>query len=306
MITFVPKTNIAFIMEKVIVGIGEILWDLLPEGKKLGGAPANFAWHIGRFGFRSCVVSAVGNDPAGDRIIDRLDDMGLPRLIERVPFPTGTVEVTLDNAGIPQYRIKEQVAWDNIPCTDRLDALARRTQALSFGSLAQRSERSRQTINRFIDSIPEENHALKVFDVNLRQDFFGRQLLHDSMCKCNILKINDEELDIVAPMMALPDAGPQERCRQLLDRYQLDALILTCGVRGSYVFTPQDLSFLPTPQVKVVDTVGAGDSFTAAFIAALLRGQTIPEAHQLAVKVSAFVCTQPGATPTLPDNLTTR
>lgn len=297
---------IASIMEKVIVGIGEVLWDLLPAGKKLGGAPANFARHIGRFGFDSCVVSAVGKDPAGDEIIARFDDMALPHCIERLPFPTGTVAVTLDNDGIPRYRIQEQVAWDNIPYTPRLEALAQRTQAVCFGSLAQRSEVSRQTINRFIDSIPEENRALKVFDVNLRQAFYGRQLLHDSMCKCNILKINDEELAIVAPMMELTAVDPQERCRQLLDRYRLDTLILTCGVQGSYVFTPQAVSFLPTPKVDVVDTVGAGDSFTAAFIASLLRGHSIPEAHQRAVDVSAFICTQPGATPALPENLTGR
>lgn len=293
-------------MEKsqVIVGLGELLWDLLPEGQRAGGAPANFAFHVGQFGLQSCVVSAVGDDPLGDEILAHLDHMGIRHCIERVPYPTGTVQVTIDSAGKPQYDILQNVAWDHIPYTDRLDALARRTCAVCFGSLAQRSGTSRQTIRRFLDAIPAENRALKIFDANLRQNFYDAETLRDSMFRCNILKINDEELETLCRVSGCaftPD--PQESCRALIERYGLNMLILTCGDKGAYVFTPEEVSFRPTPKVKVADTVGAGDSFTAAFIASLLKGQSITEAHDRAMQVAAYVCTQSGATPVLPNRL---
>lgn len=293
-------------MEKnqVIVGLGELLWDMLPEGQRAGGAPANFAFHVGQFGLQSCVVSAVGNDPLGDEILAHLDDMGIRHCIERVPFPTSTVKVKLDSAGKPQYDILQNVAWDHIPYTDRLDALARRTRAVCFGSLAQRSDLSRQTIRRFLDAIPAENHALKIFDANLRQNFYDAETLRDSMSRCNILKINDEELEVLCRLSGCaPASDPQESCRALIERFSLGILILTCGDKGAYVFTPEEVSFRPTPKVKVADTVGAGDSFTAAFIASLLKDQSITEAHDRAMQVAAYVCTQSGATPVLPKRL---
>lgn len=289
---------------QVIVGMGEVLWDLLPEGRKIGGAPANFAFHVGRFGLESCVASAVGDDPSGDELLARLEGMGIRHRIERVPFPTGTVQVELDPAGIPQYDIRRGVAWDHIPYTDRLDTLARRTRAVCFGSLAQRSETSRRTIRRFLDAIPAENRALKVFDANLRQDFYDTATLRDSIQRCDILKINDEELETLCRLSDCAPAGLQERCRDLLARYGLGILILTCGAEGSYVFTPEQVSFRPTPKVRVADTVGAGDSFTAAFVASLIKGRSVTEAHIRAVEVSAYVCTQHGATPLLPEELT--
>ncbi len=298
---------------QVIVGLGELLWDLLPEGPRIGGAPANFAFHVGRFGLQSCVASAVGDEPAdnelsGDKILARLDSMGIRHCTERVPYPTGTVKVELNRAGIPQYDIRQNVAWDHIPYTDRLDALARRTRAVCFGSLAQRSETSRRTIRRFLEAIPAENRALKIFDANLRQNFYDAETLRDSMLQCNILKISDEEFDSVCRMSGCASEqgplDPQERCRALIERYDLNMLILTCGDKGSHVFTPEHHSFLKTPKVKVADTVGAGDSFTAAFIASLLKGRSIAEAHNCAVEVSAYVCTQHGATPVLPADLT--
>lgn len=290
---------------QVVVGMGEVLWDLLPEGPRIGGAPANFAFHVGRFGLESCVVSAVGEDSLGNGILDRFDGMGIRHCIERVSYPTGTVQVELDRAGIPQYDIRRNVAWDHIPYTDRLDALARRTRAVCFGSLAQRSEVSRRTIRRFLEAIPAENRALKVFDANLRQQFYDAATLRDSMHRCDILKINDEELETVCRLSeCAAGQGLQERCRALLERYGLGILILTCGAEGSYVFTPEQVSFRPTPKVEVADTVGAGDSFTAAFIASLLKGRSVTEAHIRAVQVSAYVCTQRGATPLLPEELT--
>lgn len=291
-------------MKDTVVGMGEALWDVLPEGKKIGGAPANFAYHVSQFGLPSCVVSAVGSDPLGQEIIENFTSKGLNHLIEEVPYPTGTVQVEIDQAGIPQYEIKENVVWDNIPYTARLEALAQRTRAVCFGSLAQRNVVSRQTINRFLDAMNHDDETLVVFDVNLRQGFYNKEILCESMQRCNILKINDEELVTVSRMFGYPGIDLQDKCWILLGKYNLKMLILTCGINGSYVFTPGSVSFLPTPQVEVADTVGAGDSFTAAFISSILRGRSVAEAHAAAVSTSAFVCTRNGAMPLLPPDLT--
>lgn len=291
-------------MNNVVVGMGEALWDVLPEGKKIGGAPANFAYHVSQFGLTSCVVSAVGPDALGKEIQENLTSKGLNHLIADVPYPTGTVQVEIDQAGVPQYEIKENVAWDNIPYTAQLEALAKRTQAVCFGSLAQRNVVSRETINRFLDAMPQTEDSLVVFDVNLRQGFYNKEILCNSMKRCNILKINDEELVAVSRMFGFPGIDLQDKCWILMGKYNLKMLILTCGINGSYVFTPGNVSFQPTPKVDVADTVGAGDSFTAAFIASILKGKSVAEAHSIAVRTSAFVCTKDGAMPVLPSDLT--
>lgn len=291
-------------MNNVVVGMGEALWDVLPEGKKIGGAPANFAYHVSQFGLTSCVVSAVGPDALGKEIQENLTSKGLNHLIAEVPYPTGTVQVEIDQAGVPQYEIKENVAWDNIPYTSQLESLAKRTQAVCFGSLAQRNVVSRETINRFLDAMPQTEDSLVVFDVNLRQGFYNKEILCNSMRRCNILKINDEELVTVSRMFGYPGIDLQDKCWILMGKYNLKMLILTCGINGSYVFTPGNVSFQPTPKVDVADTVGAGDSFTAAFIASILKGKSVAEAHSIAVRTSAFVCTKDGAMPVLPSDLT--
>ena len=293
-------------MNDIVVGMGEALWDVLPEGKKIGGAPANFAYHVSQFGLPSRVVSAVGNDPLGREIVENFTSKGLNHLIEEVPYPTGTVQIEIDPAGVPQYDIKENVAWDNIPYTARLEALAGQTRAVCFGSLAQRNVVSRDTINRFLDAMPQTADSLVVFDVNLRQGFYSKEMLCNSMKRCNILKINDEELVTVSRMFGYPGIDLQDKCWILLAKYNLKMLILTCGTNGSYVFTPGVVSFQETPKVPVADTVGAGDSFTAAFTADILSGKQVPDAHKLAVEVSAYVCTQSGAMPELPDALKER
>lgn len=289
-----------------VVGIGEALWDILPEGKKIGGAPANFAYHVSQFGLQSQVVSAVGDDKLGNEILENFGEKGLNVLIDKVEYPTGVVQVQLDAEGVPCYDIKENVAWDNIPFTDRLERLAKRTCAVCFGSLAQRNVVSRQTINAFLDAMPNGKGQYKIFDINLRQGFYTKEILCNSMEQCNILKINDEELVTVSRMFGYPGIDLQDKCWILIAKYNLEMLILTCGVNGSYVFTPGKVSFVETPTVQVADTVGAGDSFTGAFIAAILKGKSVSEAHQLAVNVSAFVCTQNGAMPELPENLKNR
>jgi fructokinase len=284
---------------KTIVGLGEILWDVFPERKVLGGAPANFAYHASQFGFKGYAISAVGKDLSGKEILDSLAEKKLNFLIDSIDYPTGTVQVTLDDKGIPQYEICENVAWDNIPFTGQTEELARNCSAVCFGSLAQRNEVSRVTVHHFLELTPD--NACKIFDINLRQHFYSKEIIHESLLHCNMLKINDEEVVEVAKLFGFEDFSEEEVCKQLLKDYNLTMVIETKGAVGSYVLTADEISYLDTPKVQVADTVGAGDSFTGTFVAALLHGESIRKAHQLAVEVSAYVCTQHGAMPKLPD-----
>ena len=284
--------------DNFIVGLGEALWDVLPDGKKLGGAPANFAYHTSQFGFNSMAVSAVGDDRLGDETLAALDSRGLAYSMARVPYPTGTVTVTLDANGIPAYDIRENVAWDNIPFTEEVEAIAKNARAVCWGSLAQRNVVSRNSIYQFLDATPKD--CMKIFDINLRQNFYTKEVICESMKRCNVLKINDEELVLIGRMFGYPGLDIEDKCWLILGKYNLDMLVLTCGTNGSYVFTPGMKSFQPTPKVEVADTVGAGDSFTATFCASVLGGMSVADAHRLAVQVSAYVCTQNGAMPELP------
>ena len=289
-------------MDGAIIGLGEVLWDVLPEGKKLGGAPANFAYHVGQFGLETKAVSALGKDALGDETIKALESKDLKYLMPRVDYPTGTVQVELDAQGVPTYDIREDVAWDNIPLTPEMISLAQNARAVCWGSLAQRSSGSRNTIQRFINITP--NNCLRIFDINLRQNFYTAEIIKESLHLCNVLKINDEELVIIGQLLGCSKLNIKDKCRLILNHYNLNMLILTCGADGSYVFTPSNVSFLETPKVDVADTVGAGDSFTATFCAAISAGKSVTEAHKLAVEVSAYVCTQNGAMPVLPKKFT--
>ena len=289
--------------KRYVVGLGEVLWDVLPEGKKLGGAPANFAYHAGQFlgQDETIAISALGEDKLAEETIEALGEHGLNCLLPRVPYPTGTVQVTLAEGGIPTYDIKENVAWDNIPFNDEIQEVARDCRAVCFGSLAQRNIVSRTTIQKFLDATPGD--CLKIFDINLRQQFYTKEIIQESIRHCNILKINDEELVLIGRMFGYPGLDIENKCWLILGKYDLDMLVLTCGTNGSYVFTPGNVSFQETPKVQVADTVGAGDSFTGSFVASILSGYSVPEAHKKAVEVSAFVCTQNGAMPALPQTL---
>ncbi len=291
-------------MNKTVVGIGEILWDVFPERKVLGGAPANFAYHVSQLGLNGYAVSAIGDDPLGEEILATLQDKQLNYLIEHTEHPTGTVQVTLNDVGIPQYEICENVAWDNIPFTEQTKILARKTAAVCFGSLAQRSKTSGETIKKFVQNVPAD--CLKIFDINLRKQFYTKEIIDDSLQMANILKINDDEIKVLADLHGFQLLDEQTICLHLLERFQLEMLILTKGVDGSFVFTPNETSFRTTPKVHVADTVGAGDSFTAAFVSAVMHGKTLTEAHQLAVEVSAYVCRMHGAMPKLPDEYIAR
>ena len=288
-------------MKRYVVGLGEALWDVLPDGAKLGGAPANFAYHAAQFGFPAVAVSALWCDRLADCTEAAFSEKQLEYLMPRVDFPTGVVNVSLDGDGIPTYDIATGVAWDNIPFTAEMQQVAENALAVCWGSLAQRSEVSRTTIMRFIDSTSDD--CLRVFDINLRQNFYSREVIEESMRRCSVLKINDEELVIVSRLLQLPGIDVREKCRALMTLYGMQMVVLTCGVNGSYVLTAEEESFCPTPRVEVADTVGAGDSFTGSFVAGLLEGKTIRRAHERAVNVSAFVCTQAGAMPVIPSDL---
>lgn len=296
--------NTSAMNKPLVIGMGEALWDVLPEGRKIGGAPANFAFHAGQAGMDARVVSAVGRDALGDETLLTLQQKGLNTdAVARVDFPTGVVQVTLSEGGIPQYDICEGVAWDNIPFTPALDELARNAQAVCWGSLAQRSEVSRNCIYRFLDAMPSEQGRLKVFDINLRQHFYSIDVIEASCQRANVLKINEEELVIVSELLRLGTPQVEQQCRLLMERFSLDMLVLTCGSNGSYIFTPVETSFRVTPLVQVADTVGAGDSFTATLVADLLKGAPVGVAHEHAVQLAAYVCTQQGAMAEWPEAL---
>jgi len=289
-------------MKHLIIGLGEALWDMLPEGKKLGGAPANFAYHAGQFGLDTMAISALGEDALAEETIQALEKNGLKYLMPRVPYATGTVLVTLTGNGIPAYEIKENVAWDNIPFTPEIEEVAKNCRAVCFGSLAQRNVVSRTTIQKFLDATPED--CIKICDINLRQQFFSKEVLEESFKRCDILKINDEELVVVSHMFGYQELDDAKVCERIVKEYNLQMLVLTCGTNGSHVFTADGKhSFQDTPKVTVADTVGAGDSFTGSFCAAILNGKPVEEAHRIAVEVSAYVCTQNGAMPKYPAEL---
>jgi fructokinase len=280
-------------MKKTIVGIGEILWDMLPSGKALGGAPANFAYHAGRLGEEGWAVSAVGDDALGREILELVASKGLHSMIAVTDKPTGTVQVELDDRGVPAYSIMEDVAWDNIPFTPEMEELAKRADAVCFGSLVQRMN-SRSSVMRFIRAMRPD--ALKVFDINLRQHYYSCEVIVESLMLADILKINDEEIRIVAGMLGLSDDAVTA-CRELIGSFGLRLVILTKGPEGSEVITADKVIPQGVDDVEIVDTVGAGDSFTAAFTVAYLRGDTLAEAQRLASATASYVCSRKGAMP---------
>ncbi len=265
---------------------------MLPTGKKAGGAPVNFAYHASCCGAESYAISAVGNDPLGDEILREIEGIGIGYLIERVDYPTGTVLVKL-KAGIPDYTITEGVAWDYTPFTEEMKRLARRADAVCFGTLAQRSEISRETIQALLSHVPED--AYSILDVNIRQHYYSKEIIESSLRKCNVFKVNNDELLLMKELFHVEGVNDVDVCLKFVEAFNLKFLILTAGAEYSTIYTRDDISHIKTPKVKVVDTVGAGDSFTGAFIFSILQGETLAEAHQTAVDKAAFVCTQAGA-----------
>ena len=272
-------------MKKTIVGIGEILWDIFPDRKALGGAPANFAYHCMQLGHEAYAVSAIGKDPLGEEVKRELANKGLQHILQEVSFPTGKVLVTLAETGSGSYDIQENVAWDHISFTQELE------------QLSQRSEETASTIHRFLAAMPAE--SIKVFDINLRLNYYSEALIRSSLEHATMLKLNDEEVSTVALLLKL-DGSIEAVCHQVLELFALDSVILTRGAYGCNIYTAGGSNYHPSKEVSVIDTVGAGDPFTAAYVSALLAGRSRPDAIRFSTQVAAFVCTQRGAMPALP------
>lgn len=284
-----------------IIGIGEVVWDCFPEGKRLGGAPINFCFFAKELGADSYPVTAIGEDELGDETIAVLKKTGLNlRHVSRNSLPTGKVLVSLNEAGIPQYNIVENVAWDEIECSRATMEFVSDADVVCWGSLAQRSEKSRTSILKFIDAVP--NTSLKVFDINIRQHFYSTDLIVESLQKANVLKLNEDELPLLISLLSLP-TDFVEAIAELISRFSLKYVIFTQGAVGSGIYDASGkVSSIDTPKVEVADTVGAGDSFTATFVVNMLRGESVEESHRRAVNVSAYTCTQRGAINPLPDS----
>ena len=277
-----------------VIAIGEIVWDCLPAGRQLGGAPLNFAFFAKELGADAYAVSAVGNDSLGDETLEVAGKTCVDlSYVQRNDLPTSRVLVTLDENGIPQYEIVEGVAWDSIECTDSALDLVKDASVICWGSLTQRSEKSRQSVLSLLEAAPAS--CVKVFDINIRQHYYSREVIETSLAYADILKLNEDELPLVASLLELTGLDHDIVC-QLIEKYDLKYLVYTHGTDFSEVYSATgEYSHVPTPKVRVVDTVGAGDSFTAVFVTSLLQGLSMRESHAKAVKISAFVCTQHGA-----------
>ncbi|MDR2775427.1 MAG: carbohydrate kinase [Tannerella sp.] len=283
----------------LVVGIGELLWDVFPDRKKAGGAPANFVYHTTRMGAEGCAVSAVGTDVSGTEIIRELEQNNICNCIGKVAYPTGSVLVELDG-GLPSYTITEDVAWDYLPLTQQAIDLVKRADAVCFGTLAQRSPVSRSTIKALLEYAPV--NAILFFDINLRQHYYSKELIEESLQKANVFKLNDDELTAMRTMFGL-EGSDGEVCRMMMGKYDLRYMILTAGSVSSTVYSRTETSVIPTPKVEVADTVGAGDSFSGAFVYSILTGKSLQEAHRKAVDIAAFVCTRQGAWPPYDESL---
>lgn len=284
-------------MKKKIVGLGEVLWDLLPERTCLGGAPANFAYITTLMGDQGIVASRVGEDSRGVEALRRMEELGLD--IDHVQtdreHPTGTVKVELEGGGQAQFEIAQPVAWDFLEWTPDWQRLAEEADAVCFGSLAQRSEKSRATIHRFLGATSAD--AVKVFDVNLRQSFYSQKTLSESMKAADIIKLNDAELPKIMSLSGFRHRDERSSAERLRDAYELEMVCVTRGERGSLLLRGREVSEHPGFRVKVADTVGSGDAFTAGLVHEYLHGAPLELMNEVANLVGAWVASEAGAMP---------
>lgn len=287
----------------LVVGIGEILWDLLPGGKQLGGAPGNVVTHARSLGAEGVLITRVGRDALGDEAAARLEEAGIPAgTVQRDPAaPTGSAAVSVDRDGQPHFTLAADVAWDNIAVDGPARDAAARADAVVFGTLAQRAPGSRSAIRALVGSC--RPGALRILDVNLRDPFWTPEILLTSLGTADVLKVNDQELERCAGILSLP-VGLRERVEHLCRRFRLQVVAVTRGAGGSLLYSQGRWADHPGVKVTVKDAVGAGDAFTAALALGLLRGESLDRINRRANEIGAYVCTQPGATPKLPAHLT--
>jgi fructokinase len=285
----------------IVAGIGELLWDVLPSGKQPGGAPCNFAFHAMQAGCEGIAVSAIGKDALGEELKTTINDLGLSsKYVQENEFPTGTVSVRLDENGSPDFIIHKNVAWDHIRWGTDLDELAKNVDAVCFGSLAQRNDESEHSIISFLKATRID--CIKVFDINLRQKFYSEELIRNSLILSDVLKLNENELPVVAGYFGL-NGTLDNQLDQMLRSFNLKYIIYTQGSIGSVIKSQNEVSAVKAPKIEVEDSVGAGDSFTAIFIAGILKGIPLKVIHKKATEIAAYVCTQKGATPKLNLNI---
>lgn len=285
------------ITNKVVVGIGELLWDVFPSEKHIGGSPANFIYHINQLGASGIIVSSIGKDSQGNEIYDNLKYLGISveYIQQNNHLPTGISRVQIDSDSTPSYKIDENVAWDNIVQSDAINKLANECSAVYFGTLAQRSKISRDTINNFLQNTKPD--TLKICDINFRKPFYNQEIVFKSLEICNILKLNIDELQILCDILKINES--EDKTLEILtENYTLDLIALTKG-KGSRIFSKDCDSHMPPRKIEIEDTVGAGDSFTAGMVIGLLKGLSLIEVHKLADQIATFVCTKQGATPKL-------
>ena len=287
---------------KHILSCGEVLWDLFPAGPRFGGAAANFACHAALLGGKVTIVSAVGDDARGHEAIAILQSFGVDTsLIQRIGgAPTGSVSVSVDAAGKPSFEIQAGSAWDRIAWTPELESRITTADAIYFGTLSQRSETSRATIQHAL-SIAQARGTRRVLDVNLRKPFFDASLIRESISHASVLKLSDDELDeVVSDCGIIAERNPAAALRALLERYQLDLVAMTRGADGALLVSQTEAVDQPGIPTVVRDTVGAGDAFTAALVVGLLRGESLRTIARVACETAAVVCEQDGAVPDLP------
>lgn len=285
-----------------IAGIGELLWDVLPEAEVIGGAPVNFAYHVTALGAKGIPISTIGNDVRGGKALEELQKRGVETSAISITedFATGYVTATLDNEGKASYNFPDDVAWDHLQINEYAENLRNILDAVCFGSLAQRSEHSRRAIYGFLDTLGKE--TLKVFDINLRQEFYSEKVIVNSLTRTDILKLNEEELPILADLIDLN--GPSDKWLQILvEKYHLQMAILSRGGSGSLLLTPKSSSDHPGVVTHIKDTIGAGDSFTAAVTIGFLQGLPLNEINENANRIAAYVCSQRGGMPPMPEFL---
>lgn len=287
----------------IIVGLGEVLWDVFPDGPRFGGAPANYACHAASLGADSYMVSAVGRDELGDRAWHTLGGLNVnTSCVQRNDYPTGAVHVQLDAEGKASYEFLANTAWDHLVWTDELAELAARADAVCFGTLGQRSSETQQTIRRFVEST--RSSCVRIFDINLRPPFYSDATILESLAIANIVKLNDDELPVVAKLCGCTGSD-RDVMKALVKQFDLRLVALTRGSQGALLVQGDEVSDHPGVATSVVDTVGAGDSFTAMLTVGLLSRLDLDTVNDLASRVAAYVCSKAGATPRLPSDLLT-